>query len=107
MDDEESAIRWARFLLFNLKKRQNLYSSHIFSSLHEAKMSILSIFYVVLLLLVRNSLTCGHLPREVIDGVPRYAQIPSSALGIALNSDGYGVEAFGKGAYMVTGKKNL
>jgi len=66
-------------------------------------MNTLSVFAVVFLL-IQSSLTCGPLPRDLVDEVPQYAPISPSALGIPNNSDGYAVEAFGKGAYMVTGK---
>jgi hypothetical protein len=55
------------------------------------------------LYLASQTLACGpeiHV-RTLEDNV-QYAPIPASAAGIPLGPGGYGVQAFGKGAYMVT-----
>ncbi|KAL2062872.1 hypothetical protein VTL71DRAFT_5944 [Oculimacula yallundae] len=46
--------------------------------------------------LVIGSVACG------IDRAPQFAPIPDSAKGIAIGPGGYGIESYGKGAYMVT-----
>ncbi|KUJ17689.1 uncharacterized protein LY89DRAFT_684659 [Mollisia scopiformis] len=51
------------------------------------------------------SLACGlhglH-GRDTIDSDPQFAPIPSTAVGIPLRPEGYAVQSFGGGAYMVT-----
>ncbi|XMA09953.1 hypothetical protein WAI453_002744 [Rhynchosporium graminicola] len=46
--------------------------------------------------LVTASLGCG------IDRSPQFAPVPDSAKGIPIGPGGYGIESYGKGAYMVT-----
>jgi len=53
-------------------------------------------------ILASHALACGHaLHARTSDDAPQYASIPAGAAGISL-VNGYGVQAFGQGAYMVT-----
>lgn len=40
--------------------------------------------------------------RDYIDPDPQYAPVPAEALGAPIGPGGYGIEAYGNGAYMVT-----
>ncbi len=37
-----------------------------------------------------------------VDKVPQFAPIPGTAAGLPIGPGGYGIESYGKGAYMVT-----
>jgi glyoxylase-like metal-dependent hydrolase (beta-lactamase superfamily II) len=55
---------------------------------------------------VRAAQACSHLAPQVVgppeDVNPIYSPVPDFAVGLPLNSDGYRVEDFGNGAYMIT-----
>ncbi|KAL7786439.1 Metallo-hydrolase/oxidoreductase [Trichoderma afarasin] len=59
-----------------------------------------------LLSLLRAALACSSPSPQVIGPLgevnPTYNPIPDFAIGLPLNTDGYRVESFGKGAYMIT-----
>jgi hypothetical protein len=57
-----------------------------------------------LLLFVCSVIACGLHPlhKRTVDRDPQFAPIPPSAASIPIGPGGYGVQHFGKGAYMVT-----
>lgn len=61
-----------------------------------------SSYLLTLTLLIIQVTSCGLHHRQISDAVAQYAPIPSEAASLPLNSDGYAIEAYGKGAYMVT-----
>ena len=55
------------------------------------------------LVLAARTLACGLLHgRSPGDTAPQFAPLPPTAVGLPLGPGGYAVQAFGKGAYMVT-----
>lgn len=57
-----------------------------------------------LFLFVTSIVACGlhEIHERTIDLDPQFAPIPPSAAGIPIGPGGYGIQHFGKGAYMVT-----
>ena len=60
------------------------------------RIMLFSIYIWTLISIVNCSVACG------IDRAPQFAPIPSSAKSIDIGPGGYGIESYGKGAYMVT-----
>jgi len=57
---------------------------------------------LALYLFASQTLACGPgLHRRAVEDAPQYAPLPAGAAGIPL-VNGYGVQDFGQGAYMVT-----